>query len=333
VDATVLDVAYLAGSTFAVGSHNGRAAVWTTAYGQQWRPLSGVEAPDADGSEISRTVVWKGAVYGYGRVDGDAAVWRGTPAGDWDLVGVIPQFESAVPAAVAANDTGLLAVASFDDGRTGLWTSDDATHWIRIDPPGNRYPESAALAARGGWFYAAGADCSGACEPIISRSRDGIGWEVVDLPATGNGSLDDIAATSTGLVAVGATTGPGGAPQPLVLRTEDGLVWLESGREGRGPVAGVALQHVSGRGNRVVATGIHINLEDPPAGVVAAVWSSGDGGTTWDRSTVEGAGPVALTPYTPGTRITLVGTVGNDTVAWTGGWDSGAVDELQYATR
>lgn len=329
--ATVLDVAYLGGSTFAVGSLDDQAAVWTTTFGQQWRPLSGVEAPGAAESAISRTVVWKGAVYGYGWLDANAAVWQGSAAGDWDLIDTIPPFGSAALIDVAAAGNGLLAVAHPGGG---IWASNDAVHWTAIDQQDlGRLEFPTALAGRDGWFYAAGADCQRAdCEPAISRSRDGIAWESVDLPAVGDGSLLDIIATGNGLIAVGTILGEAGAPEPLVVQSVDGVVWQEPDFD-PGSTSGIALQHVSARGDRIVVTGVHINLEDPPVGVVAGVWSSADGGSMWDHSTVEGAGGVALTPYTPGTRVALIGAGNGQTVAWTGGWDSGATDELRYATR
>lgn len=330
--ATVLDVAYLGGSTFAVGSLDDQAAVWTTAFGQQWRPLPGVEAPGAVESAISRTVVWKGAVYGYGRLDADAAVWQGSADG-WELIDTTPRFGAAALIDVASNGNDLLAIAHPDGGRE-IWASHDAVHWTAIDQPNLSDPEHpTALAGRDGWFYAAGADCRGvACAPAISRSRDGIAWQQLDLPATGAGSLFDITATGNGLIAVGTVLGEDDAPRPLVLQSADGVSWGQPGFD-PGSTSGIALQHVSARGDRIVVTGVHINLEDPPAGVVAGVWSSPDGGGTWDHSTVEDAGGASLTPYTPGTRIALIGAGNGQSEAWTGGWDSGATDELQYAKR
>jgi hypothetical protein len=351
---------------------------------------------------ITRTVKWQGETLGFGRVDSGPALWRADAADRWAYVGPIPSFDAAFLIDVVAGDDGLLAVTGTPGGAMRVFKSSDGVNWTGLDREGLEEAEQIrGLAAFGGWFYAAGMDCSGnACRPVIHRSVNGRDWESVRLPAIRAGRLSDIAATRYGIVAVGNVDTDRGAPAALLLQSGDGTTWArgDTARAFLAPevsvkllstsstgvaalliqgaeyelgvnasvlteavrfsvvdvdtnqvtlglsdpvrlamggsasfAGGVALQHVSAQGDRIVVTGTFLSGDASPQPTIAGVWSSNDGGGHWARSTAGTTIRGSLSPYTPSTRIVLIGEEGGESSTWMGEWSTDARNELDYA--
>lgn len=400
--ATVLAVTNVGGRVVAVGASRGRAAAWRTVFGDRWEPVSILEPSGATSSVITRTVKWRGETLGFGRVDSTPALWRADSADRWAYVGPIPAFDATFLIDVVAGDDGLLAVTGTPGGAMSIFNSTDGANWTGLDREGlEEIEQMQAVTAYGGWFYAAGMNCSDdACRPAIHRSVSGNDWEAVRLPAIGAGRLSDIAATRDGIVAVGSVDVGGGTSAALLLQSGDGTAWVrddtarafmapqvsvellstsstgvaalliqgaeyELGVEASvlteaasfsvvgidtnqvtlGPsdpvrlaigrpvsfAGGVALQQVSAQGDRIVVTGTFLSGDESPQPTIAGVWSSNDGGGHWARSTADTTIRGSVSPYTPSTRIVLIGGDGEETLTWTGEWSTGARNELDYA--
>jgi hypothetical protein len=96
--------------------------------------------------------------------------------------------------------------------------------------------------------------------------------------------------------------------------------------------AAVSPSHIAALGERIVLSGAYVSDGGEPQATVAGVWSSMDGGGQWARSAPEeGAFGTAVTPYTLGTRIMLVGLASGETRTWVSQWKAGAAEELDYA--
>jgi len=244
-NAMVLDAASIGGRIIAVGADGGRAAAWTTVYGDSWDPVQFLNPSGNERSVASHVVAWEGSTYVYGRFDSAPAIWRAASVDDWAYVGMIPAFDRAFLTDVVVGSESLLAVTARPDGALATFVSGDAVVWSEVEASGLEQAEQAqAFAAREGWFYAAGSDCStGTCVPVVHRSTDGTVWGSVPLPDLGQGRLTDIAATRTGLVAVGAIDGEAGVTG-LLLRSVDGFNWDAVGMGGSGfdiPVVSIEL--------------------------------------------------------------------------------------------
>jgi len=94
---------------------------------------------------------------------------------------------------------------------------------------------------------------------------------------------------------------------------------------------GIALQHVSVQGDRIAVTGTFLSGDASPQPTIAGVWSSNDGGGHWARSTTDTTIRGSVSPYTPSTRIVLIGEDGGETFTWMGEWSTDALNELDYA--
>lgn len=221
----ILDVTEIDGRIVALGGEGGVAAAWTTDGGDDWKPVV-LESIKTIRSVISHAVVWDGQTYAFGRQGTEPTLWRAESPDLWVQEEAIPAFRSAFLIDVIAGAEALLAVTGRPDGLVTVFSSTDAYSWKRLDGNGLEEAEQAqAFAAFDGWFYAAGADCSGGvCQPVVHRSRTGNDWDQVPLPFAEKGRLTDIAASDRGLVVAGVSDGDGQAAS-LLLRSSDGSDW------------------------------------------------------------------------------------------------------------
>lgn len=212
----------------------------------------------------------------------DAAVWRSPDGLEWARVGEGtlggPGDQRMLD--VAVGTLGLVAVG-FDGRSAAVWTSVDGGSWERVvhdeavfGGPGDQRAEAvAAVPGVGSGWIAVGTDAgAGDGEAAVWRSADGTSWSrVLDaggLGGPGEQRMLDVAATPSGLVAVGADGG-----SAVVWTSPDGGSWARAALGGAGAASGVALAPGAG----LVAVG-----SAPADGLDAVVWRSGDAGA-WER--------------------------------------------------
>jgi hypothetical protein len=179
---------------------------------------------------------------------------------------------------------------------------------------------------------------------IIWRSLDGLSWERLDpaMPALGGGttSLNAVAATSVGFIAVGYAAELDGWAAPsrgLILTSADGVEWRRT--EVSLPWS-VQLIGAGAIGERLVVWGIeYVCTTSAPSintwtssGEQLRIWSSDDGGATWQGADLDAvaaytgsaeppADPAGCPDYgvrdeTYRQRLAAVGLVGGRFVVW-----------------
>jgi hypothetical protein len=275
---TITALAQGAGQTVAVGSTNGDAAAWVTRDGKAWTRAQAVG------------VAFKGS-----------GVQRLTD--------------------VAAGDKGWVAVGQTDGDSSGalVVTSADGTSWRKAHDRFDGVPLGVAYGPAG--YVAVGQHdpSKGDSTAVAWYSTDLQGWNrgggagASDL---GEGKwMSDVAATTTGYVAVGGQT-KGNVSQPVVWTSIDGKRWAAlptSPPLPPGATAGSFTQVVA-RGTTVVALG----SADMAGSTSHFAAVSADEGKTWQPQVLESTGLTSVTTTPKGFVVT--GTIGasghSDVVLW-----------------
>jgi len=289
----VEDVAVLDGTAVAVGSFTPagsepseptRAAAWFSLGSQNWSLVEGDEAPfggaPATYTEmlaISATgdrLVAVGGTYDAGQPSRPLA-WVSPDARDWERV--------ELPGEGTVRDvvwTGSVAVAVGEGAGRGpaAWTSADGRDWQAATVPGGGDSEEYLwkVAASGDRLVAMGAGG----QALFVSTDAGSTWEAVPTadagfdPAT-TAPEDVLALPDGGFLAV--AVGDNGLQ---AYASDDGRTWTAVGAF----PAGAGMQRVNGLGiagdGAVVAVGTLLAGEG--TGPEAAVWTSRDGGATWE---------------------------------------------------
>ncbi|MEU5876602.1 hypothetical protein [Spirillospora sp. NPDC047279] len=288
VERAVLDLHTAAGKTIAVGSTNGRAAVWTTADGVAWtraetkglgtnskqrltKVTHGTQGWLAIGTEGGRPLIATSA---------DGASWRRV-----DPSAFAPQNGRTVTlTGVTSGPKGHVIVGRDDSGTRAssalAWHSTDMGIWTPAKPAGLVFRAN------------------------VSRA------------------MANVTATPTGYVAVGSTSTRGAAApansRPGVWVSTDGLTWTE--KAVTLPAKSAHLIHVAARGNLIVASGEGVMPQNRAITVVST-----DGGNTWRGAALpftadKGASYLRAQTVTS-KGFTLVGSMGSwqnaNTVQWT----------------
>ncbi|MDF1595582.1 MAG: hypothetical protein P1T08_05740 [Acidimicrobiia bacterium] len=290
----------------------GVAAVWISEDGIGWSRVPHDEA--TFGGEENTNVFMKDVTaFGSGLVavgmewegsSADAASWTSTDGITWERVSsdeaVFGGPQNQVMWAVVPAGPGLVAVGQGGDGAgesgpgqpAAVWVSTDGRDWSRV-------PEQAALLSG----YPAGG------------------------PGTGDWArMDDVIVGGSGLVAVGRV---GKCPELLSPCTGDAAIWTSADgvtweRSTVEQAVGIPFDHifgVSSFGDRLVATGSGL-AADVQLGP-AVVWTSTDGGRTWDRVLSAAAfgkmneGPNYIYASVEfESRLIAVGSWGSDAAIW-----------------
>lgn len=193
-------------------------AIWTSADGAAW-----TEAPDPPESENGSIVDVQAAsagLVGVGTVGGTegfaAAAWTSFDGVAWTRVPHEPHLETARMLGVTQGGPGMVAVGTRGnlEIEPAVWTSADGVTWASVDVAlGSGSME--AVAETGGRLVAVG---NSAGRPAIWTSADATTWTATIVEDVGQGFLNDIVATPSGVIAVGGMTGA--APEdshPLVV--------------------------------------------------------------------------------------------------------------------
>jgi len=213
-------------------------------------------------------------------------------------------FEFAIGPDTAASDLGIVTVEPSLPGTAASSTvsfSTDAIAWSQVATiPGVRLN---SVVAGGPGFVAVGRDetSPAGSTPAVWTSPDGIGWSAsppVDNASFPFGEMHDVAATASGLLAVGAT-GDGGANRPAAWSSVDGLGWSVVPGEPFGAAGQPDTMAVAAGAGGVAAIGQMLPPDGFFPGPIRAWWSSDgrswipatDGGSFADRFWVDDVEP------------------------------------------
>jgi hypothetical protein len=285
---TVDGVAADTGRLVAVGSTNGRAALWTSADGAAW---SRARLPASHGTGQERLV---DAVHGsrgwlaVGRTGSRALVLTSGDAATWQAASGRSLGGDVVPSAAAAGPSGYVAVGTSGTS-AAAWSSSDLRSWTgargagRSDLSGDRAAPkwmSDVAAGPAGFVADGGQTKNKVAQPALWTSPDGRKWT---LSASGpalpsgatQGSLTKIVARGSVLVA----TGTAGASTFAAVSADGGRTWQPSTLPGTAPGTQVTAATAMPRGFVLAGT----------AGTDVVTWSSADG-RTWRASRPHGLG-------------------------------------------
>ncbi|WP_329255769.1 glycoside hydrolase [Actinoallomurus sp. NBC_01490] len=285
VDGVVAD----AGRVVAVGSTNGRAALWTSADAATWTRAKLPASKDTGQQRLVDAVHggpgWL-AVGGTGShplvlTSGDTVTWQ--PAQGRTLGGDL------VPSAAAASGSAYVVVGTQGGTSAAAWTSADLKTWThgasagKGDLTGDRdAPKwmSDVAAGPNGFVAVGGQTKNKVSQPALWTSPDGRRWTLsTAAPALPNGttqgSLTKVVARGAVLVA----TGVAGAYAFASVSTDGGRTWQPTALPGAAPGARVTAATATSRGFVLAGT----------AGSDVATWSSADG-RTWRATRPHGLG-------------------------------------------
>jgi hypothetical protein len=238
----------------------------------------------------------------------EAAIWVSADGRSWERVGDASTFPGDDPyfTDVAAGPDGLTAIGyeGFGTADPFVWTSSDGAEWVRAEVPG------ATLAFEDG-VLAFGWDGQ---NTLVWVSGDGAAWTPADddtLLAGDDGPVAfyDVAATGSGLVAVGAI----GYDDPQVSPAKHGAIWVSAD--------GFEWEEVAGPWTDGVTTFERVST-DPESGRMLAfgweaAWWSDDGLAWQETEAPDGPPPPASEASWDGDRVVVVGTAwGSLAAAW-----------------
>ncbi|MDN3356983.1 hypothetical protein [Actinomadura sp. DC4] len=283
---TVAGITADAGRVVAVGSTNGRPALWSSADGSAWSRATLPATKDlgrlvdavhggpgwlAVGATGSRAVLL---------TSGDAATWRPTPAGAGG---------DFAPSAAAASATAYVVVGGAGGTNAAAWSSANLRTWTRSVNAakgdlngGDHAPRwmSDVAAGPNGFVAVGGLTKNKVSQPALWTSPDGRRWTLSTtapaLPAgTTQGSLTKVVAHGGSLVA----TGVAGAYVFTSVSADGGRTWQPSALPGATPGTALTAATATPRGFVLIGT----------AGSDVAMWTSADG-RAWRVTRPQGLG-------------------------------------------
>jgi hypothetical protein len=196
----------------------------------------------------------------------------------FELGEVPPSRKGSAITAMVETEAGLVAIG-FDGGYGSvLWTSDDdGATWTDVTPPDFASRGLVSVVGWDGGLVAVGRGNTidvDTEEAAVFRSEDGLTWRQVPTSEEMVGQMIDVVATDDALVAVG---GVPGADAAGVWRSSDGETWTRIG----GEFPQTFFWAIAEGGPGLVTVGW---IRDDTGAPNLAVWTSADGGATWDRA-------------------------------------------------
>ena len=286
---TVDGIVAAPGRIVAVGSTNGRAALWTSPDGSAWT-RSTLPASKEPGTQRLIDAVHGGRGWLVaGGTGSSALVLTSADGGSWTPVPGKVFGGHVAPSAVAANGTSYVVVGSDGGSSAAAWTSADLTHWTRAGNAGNRDLDGgddapkwmSDVAAGPGGFVAVGGQTAGkVSRPALWTSPDGARWTLSpsapSLPAgTTQGSLSKVVARGNVLVA----TGVAGPYAFAAVSADGGHTWRPAVLPGA--ASGTELSAATATPRGFVLAGA--------SGSDVLIWTSADGGA-WRLARPHGLG-------------------------------------------
>jgi hypothetical protein len=280
--------------------------------------LPGSSSPDAVGWQQSpdqpafhdsamatgmTSVIWTGSVFLATNILAQPLLFDSVDGRTWDRQ---PPFQTSGdtsgPRLVAAGPGGVVAVGGGNGGRLSIWHSSDGLTWTAApDQPAFRSHDgsfediSGVSASNAGWV-AVGGESYNSTGPSLLRavvltSPDGLQWtREPDAPALERATMNAIARTASGFVAVGSVIGASASGDaelhPAVWTSPDGRTWSMSTDPPTFAIPGAPaqtafqLRGVAVQGHRMVTVGwMTSRSPNPEIDVVStsavAWWSDG----------------------------------------------------------
>jgi hypothetical protein len=251
------------------------------------------------------------------RSDDWGTTWRQLDEEGSSVVGNVRDVAIGAPGWAAVGDSALPGAPEATGAM--VWTSRDAVHWEPIPDRGLgpgmlAYGHLAAVAGWEGQLVAVGftlPEMHAAGAGSIWTSRDGLAWELRDMPAPAHEILD-VTPYGGGFLAIGAVSNPEGMPSPAAWRAgEDGSVWMSLSMEADGASRAVSVTGTNA--GTVVAAGDGIDQ--------AVAWLLRGGSETWSLSSLplpegEGAGARIALPLGDGVLVAGVTNDSRRPVVW-----------------
>jgi hypothetical protein len=282
---TVAGITADAGRVVAVGSTNGRAALWTSPNGTAWTraQLPAVKDPgrlvDAVHGGAGWLAVGAAGAHPLALTSADGGTWQPAPDGTGTGLAV---------SAAAATGGGYVIVGSEGGKDAGAWASADLKSWTHATsaakddltggPHAPKWMSDVTAGPAG--FVAVGGQTGKASQPAVWTSPDGHRWTLSTTPpalpaGTTQGSLTKVVARGGVLVA----TGVAGSYVFASVSADGGRTWRPAALPGA--AAGTALTAATATPRGFVLVGT--------AGSDVATWSSPDG-RTWRVARPHGLG-------------------------------------------
>ena len=274
----VHDVTWLRDRWLAVGSLDGRAAIWTSTDGLTWTPSAEIDPDPVPVPEGGRAY-WINSVIGFG----DEMLAFG-----WNRIGCC------------------------DGGRAAMWRSADGVSWVFVDSDGTpfgdmyHFPIQARIGPSGDLVLLSGIGLgSGA---TIWTSADGSSWTEQPQPLWVEEPLVDLAAGPSLLMTVGYRGPFEERPVPAVWTSTDGRTWTsQPGPSTADEIRTVAYDPTR---ERFVTGGQDVNG-------APAMWLSSDGMNWTTVRLSQEAGAVTSVDAAAG-LVVATGYIGTDAGPWDG---------------
>jgi hypothetical protein len=286
VDGIVAD----AGRVLAIGSTNGRAALWTSADGAAWSRAR-LPASRAPGQQRIVDVVHGGPGWlAVGGTGSRALVLMSGDTNTWETVPGARAFSGAlVPSAAAAKGSTYVVVGTDNGTTAAAWSSSDLKNWARSRSAGKTdlnggqaAPKwmSDVTATPSGFVAVGGQTKNKLSQPALWTSPDGRRWTLAPaapaLPqGTTEGALTKVVARGSVLVA----TGIAGAYVFASVSADGGGTWQPAALPGAAPGTALTAATATPRGF-VLAGGTRSDV---------MMWTSPDG-RTWRTVRPHGLG-------------------------------------------
>ena len=254
----------------------GGSAVWTSTDGLTWSRIDLLDEP-AGGMEYVTT--WGPGLIAHAAARDSSGVWTSADGISWQQIPVFNDVEDGGPGLVIAGGPGLVGVGGgWEAGYAS--TSPDGTTWSQSLLPLDEthgdpiVVDTGGITVGGPGFVAVGTvqPCGEveACA-VVWTSPDGYTWSLVPLDdeQSADVQMNDVAATETGLVAVGGTHWGLAA----VWTSPDGITWSRAPLEES--VADGDMRSVTVGGPGLVAVGsfyVPTGHDAPDFLNVGAVW-------------------------------------------------------------
>jgi hypothetical protein len=284
VDGIVAD----AGRILAVGSTNGRAALWTSPDGSAWTRATLPASKDSGQQRLVDAVHGGPGWLAVGGTGSRPSILTSGDTNAWQPVSGKAFSGDLVPSAAAASGTAYVVVGTAGGTSAAAWSSGDLKNWSRAgnaargDLDGNREAPkwmSDVAAGPNGFVAVGGQTKNKTSQPALWTSLDGKRWTLSAAPAlpkgTAQGSLTKVVARGQAL----AATGVAGAYAFTSVSADGGRTWQPSALPGAVPGTRITAATATPRGFVLAGS----------TGSDVVTWSSPDG-RAWRASRPHGLG-------------------------------------------
>jgi hypothetical protein len=212
--AAVHSIAVVPGGFVAAGSSNAGPRVWRSSNGRAWSAVPTVLTGTTSGKEITVASDGSKIVYGVTADTGSQLFHR--VGSEWVRADRGPGFPTSKPRGALLLDVAtargrIVAVGSDGDGKALIMRSRGGDSWTRAALPDGAAQLLAVAAYRGTFTIAGWRLLRGRAYLALWTSRTGTGWRRIGGSRNGPvGAFVDIAATSTGLLALAFEPGQRG---------------------------------------------------------------------------------------------------------------------------